>query len=308
MVCFSPLKAFYAKELNRDTGKHPITFNPIKALREGGAFKLKCGQCRGCRFDKAQGWAIRCGHEAKMHDRCCFLTLTYRDEDLPSDYSVKKRELQLFQMRVQKAFGAGKRFFSVGEYGDEDGRPHYHCLGFGFDFQEDRKPHAKRDGHQTWRSAKLEQLWPFGFSEIGSVTPQSAGYVSRYCVKKMTGPVAADHYLRPSPVDGRMHRVEPEFASMSRQPGIGSTWFDRFGGDVFPSDFLIVDGVKKPPPQYYVAKLDELGAKARKLRRVRKDFADKPAARRRKADQTPERLAVREEVFADRVSRLKRSL
>lgn len=306
LTCFHPLTAYRSNEFNRETGKYGCTFNPTKALIEGSSFKLPCGQCRGCRFDKAQHWAIRCAHEAQMHDRCCFLTLTYEDGNLPVDYSVKKRELQLFNMRVQKAFGRGKRYFGVGEYGEQDGRPHYHELGFGFDFSEDRKLHAVRDGFNVWRSAKLEELWPFGFSEIGSLTPQSAGYVARYCMKKITGDLSREHYLRPSPVDGKMHTVEPEFALMSRRPGIGATWFDRYKSDCFPSDFVIVDGRKKPVPRYYVSKLAEIEAKFVKRERLRKDLKDLEARRRRRADKTRERLAVRESVFASKLSRLGR--
>lgn len=308
MSCFKPLKAFTSSTLNPDTGSYGITFNPLKALREGGAFKLPCGQCHGCRFDRAQQWAIRCGHEAQMHDRSCFITLTYNDDSLPADYSVKKRDFQLMMKRTQTALGPGKRYFGVGEYGDEDGRPHYHLLGFGFDFQEDRKPHAKRNGHQTWRSARLEELWPFGFSEIGSVTPQSAGYVARYCMKKFTGDLARDYYLRPSPIDGHMHQVEPEFGLMSRRPGIGSRWFDRFKSDAFPSDFVVVDGRKKPVPRYYVSKLDDLEAATLDRQRLRKEFRDLEARRRRRANETPERLAVREEVTISRHRRLVRTL
>jgi hypothetical protein len=39
---------------------------------------------------------------------------------------------------------------------------------------------------------------------------------------------------------------------MSRRPGIGSDWFARYGGDVFPSDEVVVrGGVKCKPPKFY---------------------------------------------------------
>ena len=36
------------------------------------ALMLPCGQCIGCRSDKAQAMGQRCGHEQKMHEASCF--------------------------------------------------------------------------------------------------------------------------------------------------------------------------------------------------------------------------------------------
>lgn len=302
MTCFFPLSGFRTMP-DPVTGKGGLTFNPLKAINSALPLKLACGQCRGCRHDRAAAWAVRLGHEAKMAEASSFITLTYSDDRLPKDFGVHKREFQLFMKRLRFACDGRIRFFGVGEYGDESGRPHYHALLFGEDFQSDRKPWTKRNGHQVYRSDRLEALWSFGHSEVGSVTPDSAGYVARYCLKKLTGDLAKDHYLRPSPVDGAMHRVEPEFALMSRRPGIGQAWFDRFSSDAFPSDFLIVDGRRKPVPSFYLRKLDE--AQQVPIKRARKLKSAQPRA---KANRTKERLAVRAQVHEARVTRLVRSL
>ena len=63
---------------------------------------------------------------------------------------------------------------------------------------------------------------------------------------------------------------EPEFALMSRRPGLGTTWFEKFASDAFPSDFLIVDGRKVRPPGFYLRKLDE--AAQQPIKRSRKRF------------------------------------
>lgn len=321
MTCFKPLKAFRTDAINPDTGKRGLTFNPLHAVNSALPLKLPCGQCDGCRHDKAASWAVRLGHEAKTHDRSSFVTLTYSDEAVPSDYSVKLRDWQLFMKRLRKQAGTALRFFGCGEYGDRGGRPHYHGLIFGEDFANDRTPWAKRNGHQTYKSEALQSLWPHGHVELGSVTPSSAGYVARYCLKKMTGPIADDHYFRLSPIDGQMHRVEPEFATMSRRPGIGTHWFRRFAGDAFPSDFIIVDGRRRPVPSYYLRKLEaeepELAPRAGHFLRdqsapvsvqILRRRKAKAADPRKKADATPERLAVREEVHRRKVQRLVRTL
>lgn len=322
MTCFKPLTGYRSASSDPVTGKRGITFSPTKALIEGGGFRLPCGQCRGCRMDRAQQWMLRCVHESRMHDRSCFITLTYADEHLPFGYSVRKRDWQLFCKRAQKEF-PGLRYFGCGEYGDKDGRPHYHGLFFGQDFSADRKLWGHSNGYDTFKSATLERLWPFGICDIGTVTAESAGYVARYCLKKITGEAADEHYFRLSPVDGQLHHVEPEFATMSRRPGLGTSWFDKFGSDAFPSDFLIVDGRKVRPPMFYFRKLEreaeaprdlpgrvlreelQSASPAVKIKRTRKRFSVQP---RQKANATKERLAVREVVHASRVERLKRSL
>lgn len=321
MTCFKPLKAYRTEAINPDTGKRGLTFNPLKAVNSALPLKLPCGQCDGCRHDKAAGWAVRLAHEARVHERSCFITLTYSDEAVPADYSVKLRDWQLFMKRARKWSASPIRSFGVGEYGDRGGRPHYHGLIFGEDFANDRTLWAERNGHQTWKSEALQSLWPHGHVELGSVTPSSAGYVARYCLKKMTGPIADDHYFRLSPVDGQMHRVEPEFATMSRRPGIGTEWFRRYGGEAFASDFVIVDGRRRPVPSYYLRKLEEeaepvvrhlpaydltlVSTVPAQVKAARKLKAASPRA---KANSTPERLAVREEVHLRKVNRLVRTL
>lgn len=322
MTCFAPLKGFRSAQLS-ETGKRPIVFNPLQALNSHVPLILPCGQCRGCRADKAKQMAIRLAHEAKMHERSSFLTLTFSDDHVPQNYSVSKRDLQLFNYRVRKHFGSGKRFYGVGEYGERTLRPHYHLAFFGIDFADDRKLYMERNGFPVWKSPTLERLWPFGHHEIGTLTPHSAGYVARYVTKKYTGDDAPSRYTRVSPVNGETYMVEPEFALSSRRPGIGWTWFERYAGDAFPSDFVIVDGRKVRPPQYYFRKKAEAeeaaksaprpgrilrdgsAGEATAIQRRRKAHAVTPQA---KADATPARLAVREEVFRRRTERLIRPL
>lgn len=320
MTCFHPLTAFRSLERN-PSGKYGLTFNPMKALIEGSGLKLPCGQCRGCRADKAKAMSIRCMHEAKMHDLNSFVTLTYSDEHLPVDYSVDERHFQDFVQRLRNARRGEKvRYFGVLEYGETTLRPHAHALLFGVHFG-DRKQVAVRNDNRVYRSDELEELWGLGQAEIGSVSPQSAGYCARYSMKKLTGDLAHEFYVRPSPVDGQLHRVKPERALMSRRPGIGATWLDRFASDAFPSDFLIVDGRRVQVPPYYLRKLTEAGGAApvpkagqwlrgqhdfsTPIKRARKRSSLKPA---QKANRTPERLRVREEVFASKLKRLVRPL
>jgi len=221
----------------------------------GEVVRVPCGYCRGCRMDKAKAWALRCVHEAQMHDENCFVTLTYNPENLPSDGSVSKREMQLFMKRLRKSVnGKEVRFYGCGEYGSKLGRPHYHLLLFGYDFpdkeifyvEESKRSRFDISGsYKVFKSAMLARLWEKGFSSLGEVSFESAGYCARYVGKKIGGKMALEHYK------GK----EPEFALMSRRPGIGSTWFDKYKSDVYEKDFTTVKGRKFKPPLFYDRRL-----------------------------------------------------
>ena len=152
-----------------------------------------------------------------------------------------------------------------------------------------------------YTSQSLQDLWPYGHASVGNVTYQSAAYVARYCMKKVGGEQAADHYLRPHPITGHPHQVRPEFCVMSRRPGIGSSWFNKFASDAFPSDYIIVDGKKHPVPKFYLNKLEE--AEQTPIKRRRKKHA-----LTQREHNTPERLAVREKVKTATLKLLKREL
>ena len=236
-------------------------------------------------------------HEAQLHDANSFVTLTYAEEHLPPGGSLRKADFQRFMKRLRKRIAGKVRFFHCGEYGEELNRPHYHALLFGYDFP-DRTPWAERGAHRTYRSEELEELWPMGHSEIGDVTFESAAYVARYCVKKITGAKADEHYVDKS--TGLIR--EPEYATMSRRPGIGAGWFEKYKADVYPSDEVVSRGHGSKPPRYY----DQL------LGREDPELLEQMKAARNRArsreDETPDRLAVREACTASRLSFSQRRL
>lgn len=302
VTCYYPIKAYRSSEINPETGKRRITFNPHKSHVEGSSFQVPCGRCTGCMIDRSQQLATRCMHEAQMHRDNCFITLTYSNEALPINYSVNLSDWQNFMKRLRKSLEPKKvRFFACGEYGENTLRPHYHALIFNHQFSNLQFRRQNKNQDNLYTSEELSKLWPQGFHEIGQLTYKSAGYCARYCLKKIVGDKADDHYMRQSPVDGNWYRVSPEFAVGSRRPGLGAGWFDKFQSDAFPSDFVIVDGRKKKPPRYYLNKLKEV--EQTKIQRKRKR-----EALRQRADNTKERLAVREKVQLAKLKQLKRDL
>lgn len=255
-----------------------------------------------CRLSKSQDWATRIHHEATQHEFNCFVTLTFADEHLPTDMSVDIRDVQLFMKRLRKRLGHDRvRYFACGEYGDRFQRPHYHVILFGYS-PADLVPWRKTgSGFVVSRSAELERVWPFGHVEVGTVTHQSAGYVARYVIKKATGEAVADSLTRIHPTTLFPWQVRPEFIVMSRRPGIGDSWFAQFSGDAFPSDFVIVDGRKKPIPRYYDKKLSD--REALSIKSTRKENAAKHAD-----EQTTRRLLTKTESATLRAERLPRTM
>lgn len=247
MPCYHPLQGWRSGTKN-PSGRRSITFRP----RDGIPYQplqVPCGQCIGCKLERSRQWAIRCVHEAQLHQENCFITLTYDDAHLPlnprtdGDHATLiPLHFVLFMKRLRKSLHEKPvRFFHCGEYGESLGRPHHHAILFGHNFA-DRVHHSGSGSTRLYRSVTLEKLWPFGFSTIGEATFQSAAYIARYCTKKITGPPAEAHY------QGR----HPEYITMSRRPGIGNNWIWKYFTDVYPSDQLVIrGGVITKPPRYY---------------------------------------------------------
>lgn len=281
-------------------GKNVVSFT--KRLPKAGetAVPLPCGQCIGCRLERSRQWAIRLMKENRLHDRSSFLTLTYDDDHLhvlPNGKSTLVLEdVQLFLKRLREHFAPHRlRYFQCGEYGCDDpncGRPwcthsaraHHHMILFGEDFCRDRERiEDSPSGHPQWMSPTLTQKWGQGRATISDVSFESAAYVARYCVKKITGKGSKMFY------QGR----KPEFITMSKVPGIGAGYFEEFGTDIYATDSVIPDIGRPPslPPKYFDKLLERtdpvLYEKIKKKRREGIDFWTDE-------NSTDSRLAVRE--------------
>lgn len=244
-------------------------------------------------------------HEAALYERNCFVTLTYDDEHLPARSSLDYSHFQKFMRRLRKEPGARNavRFYMCGEYGSQMERPHFHACLFNWDFQDKTYWRTSAAGAKCYRSGQLERLWPYGHCEIGAVTFESAGYVARYCVAKVTGHNAQAHYRRVDLATGEIYSLTPEFNRMSLKPGLGARWLEKFRRDVYPHDYVVVRGHETRPCRYY----DQLQSVYFPEEMEQIKFQREQQGRAAFEDNTPERLAVREEVTAARIRTLQRS-
>ncbi|WNK14735.1 MAG: replication initiator protein [Microvirus sp.] len=279
MACTSPLTAFRSRTVN-PTGKRSLVFNSKDGFHDLPV-TIPCGMCIGCRIQRARTWALRCVHESKGHTFNSFVTLTYAPEHLPASTSIEKRTLQLFFKRLRKA-GYNYRYFASGEYGSDTNRPHYHIIFFGIDFHEDRRQYKKTKDAIYYKSPQLTQIWGLGDAIITGFNYTTAAYVAKYIIGKKLGKDSHDHpaYSRLDLSTGEEFQVQTEFVLMSRRPGIGSNWFEKFNQDAFPSDFLVLDAKKFGVPKYYTNKLEKtdvtLHAQIKKKRRI-EQFKNQPS-------------------------------
>ena len=148
----------------------------ISVLKDGQEIDMfvPCGHCAACRIAKKREWTIRLLNEKSYWKESVFVTLTYNDENLPSDGGLHKEHLQGFFKRLRKCLGADKRikYFACGEYGDRHGRAHYHAIIFGCGLGD---------------SDKIAAAWPFGFTKVDLITMYRLQYVCGYVQKKLSG-------------------------------------------------------------------------------------------------------------------------
>jgi len=193
----------------------------------------------------------------------------------------------------------GIRYYYCGEYGEKLGRPHFHALLFNFAFL-DKYYYKTQNGNRHYRSDTLDHLWsdpitnePFGHTLIGPVTYASAAYVARYVMKKITGKAAPDHY------QGK----KPEFTEMSNRPGIARAWYEKYKNtDVFPRDYIELNGHKQKVPKYY-SRCYEL-TNPEEYCKLREDRVAKAIA---SESNTPEALAAAEKLQEAYDTQLKRN-
>ncbi len=301
MPCYKPLKGYLARARNLN-GKRNVVFNPGQGYQDRPVV-LPCGQCIGCRLERSRQWAIRCYHEARLYDHNAFVTLTYDDKHLPEGGTLVLRHFQLFMKRLRKHYGAGIRFYGCGEYGDKFGRPHYHVCIFNLEIL-DLKLHKIRKEIRFYSSETLDEIWGKGFTLTGDVTFQSAAYVARYILKKINGEEATKHYETVDLSTGEIFQQLPEFTTMSRRPGIGNGWYNKFKTDVYNDDFVIMDGKKLRAPRYY-DKLYEITDPGDYIRMKGLRVFN---AKKHSFDQTKDRLKVREKVHTAQAGNLPRNL
>lgn len=263
MTCYHPIDAWRSLYPNKN-GKRKIVFDTKEAL-PFSHLQVPCGKCIGCRLDRSAQSAVRGYHELLTcgQENCCFITLTYDNENLPFNKSVSTSDLQKFWKRLRKRFpNARFKYIACSEYGALRSRPHYHACIFGFRFPDERLPSPpvaprSHSGFPNFQSDCLNQLWPYGIHVINNVSFNSVAYVARYILKKTLG-------------DGSKYYVDEDGVCIEKErsywsAGIGLNYFNRYWKDFYSLNGCQVKKIDKegneviktyPVPRYYDKKLE----------------------------------------------------
>lgn len=215
-----------------------ISWSQKDYSKQYATFQLPCGKCIDCRLAYAREWAIRCVHESYVHDQNCFITLTYSDENLKSP-KLDYRDFQLFMKKLRFTFPNQQiGMFVTGEYGEQNKRPHWHAIIFGWEPSDKVYSHKNHREDKCYSSETLDKIWGKGKTEIGSVTIESAGYCARYAAKKLVHGKDEEHDFHP-------------ISKKSSKHAIGKKFLEKFWPDIFSYGRCELNGASHPIPRYY---------------------------------------------------------
>lgn len=204
-----------------------------------GELQLPCGKCFECKSKRAFDWAIRCKHEIACHNENSFITLTYDDENLPS-FLIVKDYFQKFIKRLRKLTKQKLKYIVSHEYGSKSGRPHHHCIIFGWNPSNQVYLQKAPSGEPLFTSEQLEKLWPYGYHSIGTANEKTAYYIASYSLKSSKHSIIC-------PNTGSITEVSDSMDS-SRRTAIGYEYFMQHYQQLSQLDELL--------PRYYVKLLD----------------------------------------------------
>lgn len=224
---------------------------------------VPCGKCMNCRIQRRREWTLRLTHELEYYQKATFLTLTYSDKHLPLNPlgpipvngTLRKSDLQKFWKRFRKLLSKGEldekyygphpvrriRYYTCGEYGEKNDRPHYHAIVFGLlPTGNDKEMVMRSWPFCDWSDSKIQK------GCFGTVTPSSISYVASYINKKYSGPLEEEKYQS----KGR----EPVFKTSSL--GIGREWCNDHEDQLSEEgEIKTWKGSVQTIPRYYLNRL-----------------------------------------------------
>lgn len=214
---------------------------------------IPCGKCAQCVANKRNDWATRLRIEQSNSKSAYFITLTYSDDAIQLNHIVNKkgehlythgtlvkRDVQLFMKKLRKGLNNKIRYYLVGEYGERFNRPHYHLILFNIEY-EDWKLYKYLLSKWTYKN-KNGKMLPMGSIDIGTVTPASIRYVTKYMIQKQ-------NFQNPF--------IEAPFSLMSK--GLGKSYLEKKTAmhhrDLNRNYVTFEDGQKSRLPRYLRDKL-----------------------------------------------------
>lgn len=205
---------------------------PYIVKQTGGiGLPVPCGNCMQCRIARRAEWTTRLMLELAYWPHAYFITLTY--EEAPE--GLQKKDLQDFWKRLRKKIKL--KHYSVGEYGEEYGRPHYHAVVYS------EEPITKE---------LLLDTWKHGIVKIDPAIYERIRYCAGYITDKLNGELAEEVY----------QDKERPFALMSKKLGLR---FAEENKEQILTSGLTIKGTQVATPRYYLKKLENDEDKKKRL-------------------------------------------
>ena len=146
---------------------------------------VSCGHCNACLSVKLSSLCQRSSFESELHfSPSLFVTLTYNDRHLPDDGLLCREHLQKFMKRLRSALVRSGwtsnddvkslKWIYAGEYGKK-GRPHYHCILFGFPVLSDNAVQ-----NQYRRMSIIQFAWRSNFRQSNGLFLSFNRYLNLY--------------------------------------------------------------------------------------------------------------------------------
>lgn len=222
----------------------------IRNKKTNEFYEVPCRVCIPCRKRRAAALKRFCEVQQqefyKRGQSCSFNCLTYTDRSLPRNSdglpTICKKDFQNFMKRFRKnlsksSFNMPFKFLACGEYGDQDGRPHYHFILFGIS-------DAVADSliRKSWQTKKSPKL-PLGKCDVKPLLAGGISYVCDYIITSLNGELARQKYDE--------HGIERPFTCHSQ--GFGIEWLFANEENLLANNFVDTSFSSKPflIPKYY---------------------------------------------------------
>lgn len=188
-MCMSPLQLYY----NFKEDKYQIYPLKDRPLNTQQTIIVACGRCPECKAKWRTQLAQRVRYELNKYsyNQKCFLTLTVDDEHIDEVFpngSLNHSYFQKFMKRLRRhleyrGFNGKIKYLCTGEYGEKNGRPHFHVILFGWKPTDLKFFYKSKKGYPCYKSCLLEDIWKAGFVDVGDVDEHTAPYMVKYITK-----------------------------------------------------------------------------------------------------------------------------
>lgn len=251
-----------------------------------------CQKCPECVRRRISGWAFRLMQELKHSTTAHFITLTYDTPHAPTDmfgnYTLRKRDLQLFIKRLRKAHkhnpqllvrsktitmgnettqttsliqNRSIKYYAVGEYGARTQRCHYHIILFNASIELIQNAW----GITNRLTRQTKHLGSVNYGDERGVTEASITYCFKYLMK-------------PNRTIWKGECREKNFSVCSKGLGIEyltenmATWHAE---DIANRSYCVKpDGRKITMPRYYKDKIFYDGERCQQARQMIQQLMD----------------------------------